>query len=449
MKHLTYIPILLFCARAACGQCDPSFFAYSDTAFCAKEDTVTPLVLSSANGVFYSSPFGLNLESNGTIILTNSLPGNYSILLVMQDSCSNSFTQKLTIFPAEFADFSYPDSFFCTTEPIQFPNFSGTNGGWFWAGPGLAVDSLSGAIHPAQSVGGQYDVHYRSPGFCFAEDLFTVAIEEVPPAFLLNTAPFNTTCQGNSIEFLAGGGQSFQFWYGDSLLQSWSGLNQYESAQLPPGEQDLWVEVQSNQGCIGRDTNSIRIIPLTLLPEKLYPETVNGSGEFTITGTTNLNAAQVHWWINAPAADLISGATSPLTSTNGAWSLPLQFVLHDPITPADVKVFLQGEFEGCTGPIDTLSLTLMPSQSDLFIPGILTPNGDGHNDQWEIRFTGEGNEENYRVEVFNRAGGRVHVQHGFQATWTGENLPGGVYWYVIKDMRNQETVATGGLTIKR
>ncbi len=75
----------------------------------------------------------------------------------------------------------------------------------------------------------------------------------------------------------------------------------------------------------------------------------------------------------------------------------------------------------------------------LFIPDLLTPNGDGFNDTWEILFV-EGGEllaEDYEVKVMNRQGICVcGCDDSFTlanaVNWDGAGLPAGAYWYVIE-----------------
>lgn len=74
-------------------------------------------------------------------------------------------------------------------------------------------------------------------------------------------------------------------------------------------------------------------------------------------------------------------------------------------------------------------------ESPLDIKNTFTPNGDGKNDTWEIE--GIDKYPECRVEIFNRWGQVVFQKTGYnkEEEWTGENkgqnLPSGVYYYVI------------------
>lgn len=65
-----------------------------------------------------------------------------------------------------------------------------------------------------------------------------------------------------------------------------------------------------------------------------------------------------------------------------------------------------------------------------FIPNVITPNGDGFNDQFKIRKI-ELYPENYLV-IFNRYGKKVFETRNYQNNWDASGLPSGVYFYQYK-----------------
>jgi gliding motility-associated-like protein len=65
----------------------------------------------------------------------------------------------------------------------------------------------------------------------------------------------------------------------------------------------------------------------------------------------------------------------------------------------------------------------------LFIPNLITPNGDGFNDYFEITNLGRG----FDFEVFNRWGDRVYKKSDYRNEWGGEGLSDGVYYFKIYD----------------
>ncbi|MCW3461912.1 DUF7927 domain-containing protein [Chitinophaga nivalis] len=67
---------------------------------------------------------------------------------------------------------------------------------------------------------------------------------------------------------------------------------------------------------------------------------------------------------------------------------------------------------------------------DIFIPNVITPNGDGKNDKFKIidisRYP------NSSLFIYNRWGNMVYQSKNYQNTWDGEGLNEGTYYYVLK-----------------
>ena len=93
-------------------------------------------------------------------------------------------------------------------------------------------------------------------------------------------------------------------------------------------------------------------------------------------------------------------------------------------------------------------MEILPSVQPIFIPEIITPNGDGDNDTWIITWLPEINPDNYEIHLYNRAGGEVAYLHPLHPHWNGENLPDGVYWWALHEYRGP-VVQSGGLIIRR
>jgi len=84
------------------------------------------------------------------------------------------------------------------------------------------------------------------------------------------------------------------------------------------------------------------------------------------------------------------------------------------------------------------------------IPNTFTPNGDGVNDTWVIKYL-----DTYTdctVQVFNRYGQRLYSSIGYAIPWdgryNGKDLPVGVYYYMI-DPKHGRSVMSGWVTILR
>jgi gliding motility-associated-like protein len=90
---------------------------------------------------------------------------------------------------------------------------------------------------------------------------------------------------------------------------------------------------------------------------------------------------------------------------------------------------------------------------NLFIPNVITPNGDGYNDYWLISDLQRYPDNN--VRIINRWGDQIMYEAPYQqdwaGTWNGEPLPGATYYYVIKvkDENGNEMEFNGPITVIR
>jgi gliding motility-associated-like protein len=67
------------------------------------------------------------------------------------------------------------------------------------------------------------------------------------------------------------------------------------------------------------------------------------------------------------------------------------------------------------------------------IPNTFTPNGDGVNDTWDIKYLSS--YPSTTVQVFNRDGNLVFNSNSYSTGWDGKyknkDLPVGMYYYII------------------
>ncbi|SDT39673.1 gliding motility-associated C-terminal domain-containing protein [Mucilaginibacter mallensis] len=87
---------------------------------------------------------------------------------------------------------------------------------------------------------------------------------------------------------------------------------------------------------------------------------------------------------------------------------------------------------------------------NLVIPNTFTPNGDGINDTWNIKYLD--NYPNCTVDIFNRYGEKLFTSVGYPIPWDGKykgsNLPVGTYYYIINPKNGRKQVS-GYVTIIR
>ena len=84
------------------------------------------------------------------------------------------------------------------------------------------------------------------------------------------------------------------------------------------------------------------------------------------------------------------------------------------------------------------------------VPNTFTPNNDGTNDRWEIKYLDT--YPNCSIEIYNRYGEKLYSSIGYPLPWDGTYkgaaLPVGTYYYIINP-KNGRKVITGSVTIIR
>jgi gliding motility-associated-like protein len=86
------------------------------------------------------------------------------------------------------------------------------------------------------------------------------------------------------------------------------------------------------------------------------------------------------------------------------------------------------------------------SHSELSIPNVFSPNGDGQNDYIDVLTNGV---TVYEFTVFTRSGSRIYHSLSPRIFWDGNSIGGqelseGVYYYVIEEQGDEEPYEKAG-----
>ena len=108
-------------------------------------------------------------------------------------------------------------------------------------------------------------------------------------------------------------------------------------------------------------------------------------------------------------------------------------------------------------PIDTIALSAEQlhqfetmaadtSDTELSIPNVFSPNGDGQNDYIDVETNGV---TVYEFTVFTRSGSRIYHSLSPRIFWDGNSIGGqelseGVYYYVIEEQGDEEPYEKAG-----
>jgi gliding motility-associated-like protein len=188
--------------------------------------------------------------------------------------------------------------------------------------------------------------------------------------------------------------------------------------------------------------------------------TVNMSGTYTVQAFRGTCASPIYSTIMSVTANPVIttlsndtleievGTPFELDASGGLiyeWSPPFYLnavSIPNPTVLADTLDFVSYVVTGydnqfCSS-TDTLHVQFIPARKgegvDLNIFTIMTPNGDGFNDTWNIGNIQ--NLENYTISIFDRRGIELYqtdfYQNDWDGTFNGKPLPEGTYWYIIR-----------------
>ncbi len=64
----------------------------------------------------------------------------------------------------------------------------------------------------------------------------------------------------------------------------------------------------------------------------------------------------------------------------------------------------------------------------VFIPNLITPNGDGSNEDWLIQNLGT---DPWQLQICNQWGKVVYATTHYQNEWCAQGIPNGLYYYIL------------------
>jgi gliding motility-associated-like protein len=355
--------------------------------------------------------------------------GTYTVRLTATSGsgCQDVLEQTVTIHERPVVDFTA--AAVCDGKTTAFANLTGitatANTAYNWDfGDGTsstAADPVKQYLNP-----GRYTVTLRvtTASGCSAGVTKTVTLHAMPVASFRAA----DVCEGEAVQVenrsaISTGSLTYQWDMGDGTTYLVPApVHRYAR----PGTYAIALRVTSDAGCGDSLTRYVTVHPLPVA--EAGPD-VTASKGFGV----RLQAAggvQYRW---AP----VDGLSDP--------DAPAPIARPSATTTYTVTVTSAA---GCTS-TDQVTVTVQEDYK-LIASNVLTPDGNGVNDTWQIF-----NIETYgtcNVRVVDRWGKQVYRQDNYQNDWQGVSgrdvLPDGTYYYIIT-FRDSREVYKGALTILR
>ncbi len=382
------------------------------------------------------------LNSRGDTILRskdlmNVAAGTYRV--VVQEPSGNTLMKQFTIgtqsnlsanvqILSNFQGFAVS----CPTAADGVASASGVNGiGSNYMYEWLSNQQLVGSQQRLQNAkAGTYVVRVTDQGGCMTETNITL---NAPPQLGINASVNNISCPGardGDILISASGGVP-----GSVYAYRWStGATSPRISFLPTGNYSATVTDANNCAFSGM-FNISEPLPLSVKVETT-PATIgapdcDGAARITVTGGTRPYA----YIANVPDNRTVDSVFLKLCP--GDYILQVRDARGCKTSPEQLTFNIQDRTLPC---LETRS--------------VLTPDGDGANDNFEIFCIDELADN--RLVIFNKWGQRVFEQQNYTNNWTGrssggEELPEGAYYYILEytDIDGNRQQVRGSITILR
>ncbi len=390
------------------------------------------LTSNAIGTINWTGPASYNaVGANQTLNNANTTnAGNYTISVTDGNNCSSNLTVSVFVYPLSLvtASAGVTSNTFCTGNAINLFGIT-TASLYLWNGPNSFVSSNQNpTLNNAQTnAAGMYTLTVTDANGCTNTATTTVNVNQTP-SLISSTNPL--TCSGQSVVLSAnfGAGVSVN-WYSDLSLTS---TLQANSNTYSPTFGGFGTYTFYAQGVLNGCTSSIT--PITAN----YYNVVAGIASSTLSGPTPLAVNFTNTSIGVTTGNIINwnfgdGNTSTVYSPNNTF-----------VNTGTYTVVLSVS-NGLCSDADTIVINV--NVATIFIPEILTPNGDGLNDVFNIK--GIEYFPDNELFIFNRWGNLVYKIKSYKNTWdgtpnaegkTGNNkLPPATYFYLLNlgDKDNQ------------
>lgn len=206
-----------------------------------------------------------------------------------------------------------------------------------------------------------------------------------------------------------------------------SASGRFDPAAVGPGSYPITYTFVSNFGCEEKKTINIEVKPLPSLaaPDELD---ILWGGQKIIDAKATGQDIQIKWTPadGLSADNVINPIASPKTTTTYTLT----------ITTATCELKKQ---------------VVVRVHDDPVIPNVFSPNGDGKNDTWNIKYLETWPAGN--LSIFNRYGQKVFYASPYTQAWdgkfAGKEVPVGVYYYVIEPNNQRDKKYSGSVTVLR
>ena len=423
------------------------YYTFKDSRACVNTDSITIRVDSIPNAAIVAAgPFCENaavqklkpkvnvggyftprvgLDSFGNLQSLLIKAGTHKIYYNFKDGNGCSNTDSILIIIDKIPDASIVQAGpFCSADAVQ--TLKPTVTGGVFSG-GVYVDN-AGQFTPSKAAIGFNKIKYQlsNSSNCTAVDSINVEVVQSPNNTIVYTP--DKGCEPLLVKFETQA--AFKITW---TLDNKTSNKQRDSALLTANTYVLQLDVENARGCKQQLKENIEVFPLP---------------------TANFNYNPTSVYLNNPQVFFKDNSVGNVVGWKWYFgdkdSSKLQDPDHNYKAAGNFKVELYiVDKNGC---IDSTSRTVKVLDDFVcFIPDVITPNGDGHNDVFNVVGMGI---KTIACQIYNRWGEQLYETNQFVAwdgTYENEFVQDGVYVYLmqIKDNKGAMHYLKGEITVLR
>ncbi|MDR1023949.1 MAG: gliding motility-associated C-terminal domain-containing protein, partial [Prevotellaceae bacterium] len=276
---------------------------------------------------------------------------------------------------------------------------------------------------------GSYAVRVCNQGLCWAENpSIPVTVSQLPPPVppVIAASSF-TFCPGDLVElFVQSEDRGFFQWYKGNGKKMDEVQGEIADTYFTGEAGQYAMDYIDGYGCRSAFSNALTITehPMPKQPEVVPSQANLYSGlDYKLLVKYPEAGDQYEWYKNTLYADVTDAA------------FPIKNLSDIDTGSYTVKASNQ---QGCFVWSEAYPLRL--SRSDLFIPNIFTPNGDGINDYFQI--LGLDDYVENKLVMLNKRGQVIFSQKNYHNTWSGKGFSNDIYYYTLTLKRADGTSRT-------
>ncbi len=349
--------------------------------------------------------------------------GNYIVTLVATSDkgCIDSVMISITVYPNPELTFTGSPLAGCAPLTTTFDNQSTIPIGfivgydWTFEGGGTSTSADPSNLFP--TTPGTYDVTlYGISNYGCDTSITLTNYVTVHPDPVVNLGVDDSLCENATLILDAGSGLTSYLW-STGATGSTITLNGGTGGTY-------WVTVQNSFGCLDSDTTFIKN---TLLPIFSINDIIVCEGDTAYLGIKD-TATETYSW-------MLTG---------------LPFSTNHEIYTTQAGLYVLDVTNYCGTTTDSAEVIYVPNLITLELPNVLTPNGDGDNDLYELPELIDA--ISFKLSIFDRWGVLLFESEDLNSSWNGEAngiVSQGTYFSVLSYINcyGQETQKTSTITV--